>query len=525
MISLVKDNKIVINVDSKKKPINPMIYSNFIEHIGDCIHNGLWAYDPVSVPLVNDIPSLVGIRGDGMRKDVLHAVRGLKLPVLRAFGGCYSDVYHWKDAIGPRNSRKKIKNLFWGIVEGLEIDGIGPDLENQFGTDEFLTFCEEIGSKPYLNVNYGTGTPEEAADWVEYCNGSMETEYGAQRAKNGRNEPYNVNIWGIANEIYGFWEIGHEEVPENYAKRYLEFAKPMREKDSTIKLVACGYENSDWNRAVLQGIGEKEVDYLSIHRYFPYVAGIARKKTHPDNERCYHALMASTPLIENYINDTWKDIVAVLGENTHVRIAFDEWGIWYLMKDTVKTNYNLQDGIWTSLVLMTFQKVSDICPIANWAQLANTIGTIQTDPDGLVLTPVYLAFKLFRDHMYNNLLEDVQVECDTFDSVKFGRIPKMENVPYIDCNANVNDAGNRLSIILLNKHFTDKLKVSFEVKGFVPSEKGTIVELSSESPFDYNTVENRDKIQIIEKDIENVEPNMTIELAAHSVTILKLTKK
>ena len=235
--------------------------------------------------------------------------------------------------------------------------------------------------------------------------------------------------------------------------------------------------------------------------------------------------MASTPLIENYINDAWKDIVAVLGENTHVRLAFDEWGVWYLMKDVVKTNYNLQDGIWTALVLMTFQKMSDICPIANWAQLINTIGTIQTDPDGLILTPVYLAFKLFGDHMYNNFLEDVKVECETFNTVKYGRISKMENVPYIDCNANINDDANRLSIMLLNKHFTDKLKVNLEVKGFIPSEKGTIVELSSESPFDYNTIENRNKIQIIEKDIENIKPNMTLELAAHSVTILKLTEK
>ena len=521
----MSENRVIVNIDSKKIPINPMIYSNFIEHIGECIHNGLWAYDPVNVPLVDDIPQLVGLRGDGMRKDVLHAVRGLKLPALRAFGGCYSDVYHWKDAIGPRNSRKKVENIHWGQAEGLGIEGIGPDLENQFGTDEFLTFCEVIGSKPYLNVNYGTGTPEEAADWVEYCNGTVDTQYGALRFRNGREKPYNVKIWGIANEIYGFWEVGYEKNPEDYARKYLEFAKKMREKDPTIKLVACGYENPKWNRAVLKGIGEQWVDYLSIHRYFPYVAGIARKKNHPDNERCYHALMASTPLIENYINDTWKDIIAVFGENTHVRIAFDEWGVWYLMKDTVKTNYNLQDGIWTSLILMTFQNMSAMCPMANWAQLINTIGTIQTDPDGLVLTPIYLAFKLFRDHMNDNLLEDVQVECGTFDTVKFGRIPKMENVPYIDCNANVNDDSSRLSIMIINKHFTDKMKVNLGVKGFIPREKGAIVELSSESPFDYNTVENRDKIQIIEKDIENIKSKMTIELPAHSVTILKLAKK
>ncbi len=519
-----KNNNIIINVNSKKKPINPGIYSNFIEHIGDCIHNGIWAYDPVNVPLVKNNFFLLGIRNDGVRKDVLQAVKDLKPTVLRAFGGCYSDVYHWKDAIGPRNSRRKVKNLHWGIEEGAEIDGIGPEIENQFGTDEFLTLCKEIGAKPYLNVNYGTGTPEEAADWVEYCNGSMDTEYGALRAKNGRNEPYNVKIWGIANEIYGFWEIGHEKVPENYAKRYLEFAKPMREKDPTIKLVACGYENSKWNRAVLKGIGEQWVDYLSIHRYFPYFAGIARKKNHPHHERCYHALMASTPLIENYINDTWKDIVAVLGENTHVRIAFDEWGVWYLMKDVVKTNYDLQDGIWTALVLMNFQKMSDICPMANWAQLVNCIGTIQTDPDGLILTPVYLTFKLFIDHMNNNLIERVKVDCETFDSRKFGRIPEMENVHYIDCNANINDDGDKLSIMLVNKHFIDNLKVNLEIQGFTPQNIGKIVKLTSKSPFDYNTIENRNKIQILEDDLDGLKPSMTIGLDPHSITILKLTK-
>ncbi len=517
---MINGNKITINVDSQKNAINPMIYSNFIEHIGECIHNGLWVYNPVNVTLVKGNPIL-----KGMREDVLKAVKNLKPTVLRAFGGCYSDVYHWKDAIGPRDSRKKVKNIHWGMPELSFIEGIGPEIENQFGSDEFLTLCEEIGAKSYLNVNYGTGTPEEAADWVEYCNGSVETEFGAMRAKNGRAHPYNVKIWGIANEIYGFWEIGYEKFPENYAKKYLEFAKKMREKDPSIKLVACGWENSKWNQTILKNIGSEWVDYLSIHRYFPYLAGHTKRKKPPNNERCYHALMASTPLIEDYINNTWKDITVALGNDTHVRISFDEWGVWYLMKDAVKTNYNLQDGIWTALVLMTFQKMSNISPLANWAQLVNTIGTIQTDPDGLILTPVYLAFKLFVDHMYNYLIEDLKVECITFNSQKFGRIPKKENIPYIDCNATIDENGDKLSIMIINKHFSNNLTVSLEIKGFNPNEKGKIVELTSESPFDYNTIDNRNKIQIKERDIDTINSNRTINLDAHSITVLKLTRK
>jgi len=516
---MLKENTIIVDVGSNKMPINPMIYSNFIEHIGECIHNGLWAYDPVNVPLVKENTFLVG-----MRQDVLQAVKELKLTVLRAFGGCYSDIYHWKDAIGSRDSRKFVKNLHWGFLKGVPAE-IGPDIENQFGTDEFLTLCEEIGAKPYLNVNYGTGTPEEAADWVEYCNGSVDTEYGALRAKIGRTEPYNVEIWGIANEIFGFWEPGYEKLPENYAKKYLKFAKKMRERDPTIKLVACGYENSNWNRTVLKHIGEEWVDYLSIHRYFPYSGLPPLGKNHPDNQKCYYALMASSPVIENNINDTWNDIVAALGKDSHVRIAFDEWGVWYLFKDIIKTNYNVQDGIWTAMILMTFQKMSDKCPMANWAQLVNCVGTIQTDQDGLILTPVYLAFKLFVDHTYNNSIENLNVNCETFDSNKHGRIPKAKNVPYIDCNATINDEGDKLSIMLINKHFTEKLNINLEIEGFAPKEQGKIVELMSQSPFEYNTIENRNKIILEHKEIDDVKPNMTLELPAHSVTVIKLNKK
>jgi alpha-N-arabinofuranosidase len=515
-----KSNKIKIKFDSSKKQINPMIYSNFIEHIGDCIHNGIWTYNPVNVPLVTDVPLL----DEGVRKDLLEAIKKMKPTVLRAFGGCYSDVYHWKDAIGPRNERKVVKNLHWGVGDFGTIEGLGPDIENQFGTDEFLTFCEIIGAKPYLNVNYGSGTPEEAADWVEYCNGSIDTEFGALRAKYGRKKPYNVKLWGIANEIYATWEKGYEKTPEDYAEKYLKFAKKMREKDPTIKLVAVGYNNSNWNQTVLKTIGNEWINFLSIHRYLPNITGPSVGRKRRDNENTYHALMASIPLIKDYIDNTWNDIITALGENTHVRLAFDEWGLWYLIKDVIRTNYNLQDGIWTALALMTFQRMSYKCPIANWAQLVNCIGTIQTDPEGLILTPVYLAFKLFVDHMYNNLIEDVKVECKTFENKKFGSIPEYNNVPYIECNVNINNEGDNLSLMIINKHFSENLKATLEINGFTPNEKGTLIELTSTSPFDYNTLENRNNIQIKEKIIKNVKTNMNLELQAHSVIVLKLTK-
>ncbi|MFW9882408.1 MAG: alpha-L-arabinofuranosidase C-terminal domain-containing protein [Candidatus Thorarchaeota archaeon] len=520
-----KINKVIVNVDSNIVPIDPRIYGGFIEHLGECIHHGIWTYDPVNVPLVTNIPSLLGINGDGVRKDVLEAFKNIEPPVLRAFGGCYSDVYHWKDAIGPRESRKRVQNEFWGKHERVLIEGVGPDIKNQFGTNEFIAFCEEIGAKPYINVNYGSGTPEEAADWVEYCNGSIETKYGSLRAKHGRKKPYNVKLWGIANEIYGFHEVGYEKNPESYAKKYLEFAKKMREKDPTIKLIACGWDNSEWNQTVLSHIGEEFVDYFSIHIYFPYKVPIIPREKHPDNEKCYNALMASKPLIENYIVNAWNDITSALGNSTHVRISIDEWGLWYTTKDLIRSNYNLQDGLWAALVLQVFQKKAEVCPLANNSEMINVFGAFQTDKEGIVLTPVYLVLKLFVDHMQDNYIDDINIECLTYDSKRYGRIPRRKEISLIECCANIDGKRDSISIMLINKHIRDKMKLNIEIIGFLPNKQGEVVELSKNSPFDYNTIENRNNIQIMEEPLQNANSRMGIELKPHSIKILKLTKK
>jgi alpha-N-arabinofuranosidase len=190
----------------------------------------------------------------------------------------------------------------------------------------------------------------------------------------------------------------------------------------------------------------------------------------------------------------------------------------------IKSNYNLQDGIWVALVLQTFQKKADVCPQANHSEMINVFGAIQIDKDGLILTPMYLAFKLFRDHMQNNYIEDIKIDCLAYDSKKYGRIPAKNAVPYIECCANINNVGDRLSIMLINKHINDSMKINIEINGFNPLNKAKLVELCSESPFDYNTIENRHKIQIIEKNFNYSSPKMNMILAPHSITILKLTE-
>ncbi len=195
----------------------------------------------------------------GVRADVAEAVAELQPPVIRYPGGCFADGYHWRDGVGLRDRRGVVFDEAWKSWD-----------PNDFGTDEFIAFCRHVNAEPYLCVNCGSGTVREAADWVTYCNGSLDTELGAQRASNAKQEPYNVRYWGVGNEIYGDWEIGHMDA-ESYARRFLEFATAMRTVDPSIELVAVGcdpQQEPEWNQQVLQVIGD-QAEYLSVHRYVP----------------------------------------------------------------------------------------------------------------------------------------------------------------------------------------------------------------------------------------------------------------
>jgi len=515
-------NEIDINVAGSNKPIDQKIYSNFIEHIGYCIHNGIWTYDDsITDPLIKENPYFIGIR-----ESLLDAAKEMRISVLRAFGGCYSDVYRWKEAIGLRESRKKVKNLQWSRFPYKQFLHAGPDIGNQFGTDEFCHFCEAINAEPYLNVNYSTGTPKEAAQWVEYCNGSIDTEYGTLRAKNGREKPYNVKYWGIANEIWGPQEVGREKEPENYAKRYMIFAKAMRAVDPTIKLVAVGWWRSAWNRGVMQNIDPEFIDFLSIHRYVPFslIQLASPKRKRKSTESRYYSLLTAYKKIESDINHAWDDIVSVYGEDTHVRIAFDEWGIWYqAVRNAAKDNFNLQDGICTVDILLSFQKMTEKCSMANWAQLVNFLGSIRTDKSGICLTGVYHALKMVTNHSQNYLVEDISITCDAYDSKKYGLLKKRIDTPLLRANATIDNDSKNLSLIVINKHFSEAQQVNINLKGFTPQKQGTKLELNGASPFDYNTEDNRNRITVKETKMDSIQSTLDVVLPAHSVSIFKLT--
>lgn len=516
--------------------IDSKIYGHFIEELGECIHDGIWAYSDK----IKRLPMLDDEHLDHVRKDLFEAVRALvhkdgeDKTVLRWPGGCFSDHYHWQDGIGPRNQRPVRENVHWksGIFRFIKsADGVpGPDYNNHFGTNEFLMFCEKAGVEPYINVNYGSGTPEEAADWVEYVNGSADTKWGGERAK-VHPEPYGVKYWGIANEIWARWEKGHERWSSDYARRYLRFAKAMKERDPSIQLVACGTSKAEkeggtlfaedaktWNRTLLKEI-EGYVDFLSIHTYIPrsrFMWGSSEK--YARKEKAARAILASPAMLKDELNSAWQDIVESLGKDTSVRVCFDEWNLWYHVKQVIKANYALVDGIWVASVLHVLQEFSPVAPIANLAQMVNVLGLIRTDDHGIVKTPSYYAFQLLRQHSHPGYLK-TEVECESYESGKFGYIKPLKT-PFLDCGATVSKDGKNITLSVVNKHLEKSITSSIEIEGSSQPVVEEVIELSHNDLFAFNTPENRNNVIPIHIAIENKQLDK-FEFPPHSLTILK----
>lgn len=518
--------------ESERKQASRFILGHFTEHLGLCIENGIWMYEETS-------EELLGMKNlERVRKDLFNAMEILKPPVIRYPGGCFSDTYHWKDGIGPRESRPTRKNEAWGKFNLLW--KLGPKERNHFGTDEFLALCEALGAKPYLNVNLGTGTPAEAAEWVEYVNGDSGTDLGSRRAENGHEEPYGVKYWGIGNEIYGFWEKGnYRNKPREYGGKCLEFARAMKNVDPSIKLVAVGQDNnSEWNRALLEMIKD-EVDYLSVHKYFgmdPGWIGVIKyalgKNAFPQTQEMYYTVLNSTCTFDRLISNTECDIKAVLGPEglERCKIAFDEWNIWRSFRQLYRADnppYTLRDGLWTALVLNMLIRHGNAVGMANFAQMVNCLGMIWTYEDQIVLTPHCLAFKLYGDGWLPWSVP-VDVECDNITSEAFSKQYPSETAPVLDTVALVSEDGKKIALFCVNKHFSKKIKCEVNVAGHVSEIGMESIEtciLGNDDPFAFNSQDRPNVITLSSGSINANGLPFTCELLPHSAYRFKINLK
>ena len=418
--------RIKIDIDRRIGEVHPHIFGNFAEHLGRCIYGGI--YDEGS-PLADD---------KGYRKDVMDAVRGLGVTILRWPGGNFASGYNWKDGIGPKDQRPARPDHAWGDIDS-----------NRFGTDEFLQYCERIGVEPYICINAGLGSINEAREWVEYTNESRKTYWAELRRKNGRDKPYNVKYWSLGNEIDGPWQLGHKNA-EDYTKFALEAAKAMRRADGSIKLIAAGSSNFGpgadwiaWNRTVLERL-RGEIDYISLHTY------IGNRENNLEN------FLAASADIDQRIEITAGLIRAALAGrrvSRPIHIAFDEWNVWYRARGgsefatgstRLEEIYNFEDALAMGMFFNSFFRHADTVKMANLAQLVNVIAPIFTNKEGLFLQPIYFPIAEYGKQKGNAAL-DALVESPAYRAGNRGELA------YLDASVTWNEKERALYVNVLNR--------------------------------------------------------------------------
>ncbi len=467
-------SKITIDRNQKIGKASPFIFGQFIEHLEKCVYDGVWTAD-----------------GSKLREDTLDLIRQLNPPLIRYPGGNFASGYHWEDGIGPKENRPSRHDAAWQCEE-----------PNQVGTDEFLTLCEQLNAEPCLVVNDGSGTPEEAARWVAYCNSPANTEQGARRATNGHPEPYNVKYWGLGNEVWGPWQIGTVSA-EEYVKRASRFIKAMREVDPEIKLIAVGNNPltdapddpaTVWNRTVLKSLGG-QIDYLSWHIYQPEKSGW---KESYDAIDLFQSVCAASIDMEWIIKRVEQQIHEY-SPGRQILQAIDEWNLWLPPHEKNVSmhhvTYTMRDALYTASVLITFLKNCHTVGMANLAQLVNVLPLIQTNEKAAIATSIFYPFILFSQLQNNIINLTIESECFNTKYVDINMVAHT-NVPYLDAVATCSDDDQKICLILVNRYPFHKMKVSIDLRSFKDIKPVHALQIHANAPEVYNTFQKPNNVRI-----------------------------
>jgi alpha-N-arabinofuranosidase len=495
--------EIKIDVDRTIGEVDSLLYGNFVEHLGRNVYGGI--YDPDS-PLANE---------QGFRTDVMQATRDLNVSLMRYPGGNFVSNYNWKDGVGEERPNRL--ELAWSRIE-----------TNEFGTNEFMDFVDSVDTEPYFAVNLGTGTIEEAQQWVEYTNYEGGTYYSELRKEHGHEEPYDIKYWSLGNEMDGYWQIGHLNA-EDYSKKAREAAKMMTRTDPDISLVATGASNfrpdatpMHWNRIVLEELKDV-VDYIALHIYVGNP-----NDDYYNFQSTPHVMEQRTELVEGLIDIAMQDAE----REDEIKIAWDEYNVWYRARSgsdmegetALEERYNLSDALVIAGFLNGFIRNADIVKMANLAQLVNVIGTMFTTPDDMFKQTIYYPLQLYAEHAYGTSL-DVHVNSDTYDTDEFfiglgEQQTQQTDVPYLDVSATYQDDGEVI-INVVNRHrdrdiTTDLISQTGMFEG--PFE---VYEINGPGVKTRNNFEEQPVQTEQLDDVQGNGESFTYTFPAHSVTMLK----
>ncbi|MBC8064728.1 MAG: alpha-N-arabinofuranosidase [Chlorobia bacterium] len=422
-------------------PVDERVFGGFLEHLGRAVYQGV--YEPDS-PHADE---------QGCRTDVLEALRRLKFTAMRYPGGNFVSGYDWVDGVGPRDERPTKVDLAWQSLE-----------PNQFGTNEFMDLCRKMDWTPMMAVNLGTGTPAEARNWLEYCNGKAGSYWADKRVEHGYADPHDIRLWCLGNEMDGPWQIGHVPAQE-YAIRAQQTARLMKMFDPSVELVACGScattlpSYLEWDRTVLEYL-HKDVEYISLHSY------VGNEKDDTEDYLCVGN--AIDKQIEE-LDSVCSYVAARKRAKRKVKLSFDEWNVWYrartgdhvdghnkLAPHLLEEVYNLEDALVVAQFLNSFIRHADSVKIANLAQIVNVIAPILTLGDKMILQSIFYPIEMMAKRREGIALQ-TRIEGPKVHSKTHG------DAAGVDASAILN--GKNLSVFLVNRSLDKEVDVLVDVAG------------------------------------------------------------
>ena len=491
-------NKLVLTKPTNTHLINRNIYGHFAEHLGRCIYGGFYVGDNnKKIPNKN-----------GIRTDVVEAMKKLKIPNLRWPGGCFADTYHWKDGIGPKAQRPTMVNAWWG----------GVTEDNSFGTNEFLNMCEMLGAEPYLAANIGTGTPQELIDWVQYVSYTGVSPMSKLRKQNGRLKPWNVTYWGVGNEA---WGCGGNMRPEYYADKYREYATFMTgwSNDKKIYRIAAGANSGDlnWTEVLMKTIPLNMIEGIGLHHYA--VIDWDKKGSATDyTEQQYFTTMKRALYMDELINKN-EAILDKYDPNKKIGLVVDEWGGWYEVEPGTNPGFlyqqnTMRDAILAASTLNIFNNHSERVRMANLAQAINVLqSVILTQEEKMILTPTYHVMEMYNVHMDATFIP-LNVKSEDYE---FGK----EKLPAISASASKDSVGN-VHISMANIDMNKEQQITIDVSDYkLSTVKGRV--LTSGRVQDRNTFENPNKIKPAAFTGASISGStLTVKIPPFSVVVLEL---
>jgi alpha-N-arabinofuranosidase len=497
--------KLVINENRKMGRIEPEVYGHFSEHLGRCIYEGLYVGEDSDIPNVN-----------GMRKDVVDALKEIEVPVLRWPGGCFADDYHWMDGIGDKAKRKKTINNYWG--------GVMED--NSFGTHEFMELCRQLGCKTYVNGNVGSGHVHEMSQWVEYMTYDGVSPMADLRRKNGHEEPFRVDYFGVGNEN---WGCGGNMRPQYYGDLYRNYQTFIRmyDPEKPIMRVACGANNDDyyWTEGVLDTCFDhvpKEqhgfMDLISLHYYTIPGTWENKNRATEFNDDDYFETLFKAYRMDQYINGHTA-IMDKYDPEKKIGLSVDEWGTWFQVEPGTNPGFlyqqnTVRDALVAGITLNVFNKHCDRVKLACVAQMINVLqAVILTDKEKMLRTPTYHVFHMFRHHQGADLVDSAILNVGETG-------PEEWKVPEITESVSVKDG---IVTITVNNLSKESKELDIELNEDRDYEVVEANVLEGSDVHDYNTFEDPD--HIAEKAFtgyEKVKRGLKVTLPAASVVEIRV---